>query len=147
MKTILCSDHTGTNLPDPYMTLNWTWPWQKEISTNCIQLHIIHISDLKLLKYSYDGVLAGNCQYWQQWASRWNFLETGDEPTTRNNVILLNSGSQFPIIDEFIFDEFHFSISVLSRWMFCAVPCVFSIDGLIYIYGMMLCDLSERCET
>ena len=38
-------------------------------------------------------------------------------------------------------------MNFISLFLFCGVPCVLSIDSLIYIYGMMLCDLSERCKT
>ena len=33
-------------------------------------------------------------------------------------------------------------MNFISLFLFCGVPCVFSIDSLIYIYCMMLCDLS-----
>ena len=56
-------------------------------SIQMYRIQMMQVSVLKLLKYSYDGVLAGNCQYRQQWAWRWNFLETGEEPTT--NILLI----------------------------------------------------------
>ena len=83
----------------------------------------MHVSVLKLLKYSYDGVLAGNCQYRQQWAWRWNFLETGEEPTTKITKLFQ---PRVPIsfqcgIHLISNNSAEFSF-VLSWRMFCASP-------------------------
>ena len=78
----------------------------------------MHVSVLKLLKYSYDGVLAGNCQYRQQWAWRWNFLETGEEPTT--NIFL-------------IFFLFFWIFLLFCIHLYCLEKCVVPVPGEVCI--------------